>query len=109
MQIGASCIGIVFFVSLSELFFTIRRRKAHAALETRIKGNQNYLQRNQVNKLVLEDEGKILETEKHLQELSGQVEGSKTQVVTEYEEKIKKLQEESEKEIASAKARAKKA
>lgn len=103
---GASLVGIVFFVSLIELFFTMRRRKSHVALEARIKELKTTYNES-VNSLVIEGEGKLEETEKQVEQLSGQVEGTKEQITNEYEEKLTKLQTETEKELAAAKAKAK--
>jgi flagellar biosynthesis/type III secretory pathway protein FliH len=105
--VGASIVGIVFFVSLFELLFTVRRRKAHAALEAKIKELKTTYNES-VNKLVIDGESKLEETEKQVEELSGQAESTKVQVTSEYEAKLAKLQEEADKEVAHAKARAKK-
>jgi flagellar biosynthesis/type III secretory pathway protein FliH len=105
--IGASIVGIVFFVSLIELIITIRRRKAHHALEARIKELKTTYNES-VNHLLIEGEGKLEETEKQVTDISGKVEGEKAQITTEYEAKLEKLKEEADKEVAHAKARAKK-
>lgn len=105
--IGASIVGIVFFVSLIELILTIRRRKAQHELEAKIKELKTTYNES-VNKLVLEGEGKLEETEKQVADLAGQAESTKVQVTTEYEAKLEKLQKDADKEVAAAKARAKK-
>jgi flagellar biosynthesis/type III secretory pathway protein FliH len=101
--IGASIVGIVFFVSLIELIITIRRRKAHHALEARIKELKTTYNES-VNHLLIEGEGKLEETEKQVTDISGKVEGEKAQITTEYEAKLEKLKEEADKEVAHAKA-----
>ncbi len=105
--LGASTVGTVFLVSLIELLFTVRRRKSHMALEAKIKELKNTYNES-VNKLVIEDEGKLQETEKKVEALSGEATSAREEVTIQYEEKLKKLQEETEKELEHAKAHAKK-
>jgi flagellar biosynthesis/type III secretory pathway protein FliH len=105
--IGASIVGTVFFVSLFELIFTIKRRRTHAELENRIK--ELKVQYNEsVNKLVVEGESKLEETEKQVEVLEEQLDGATEEVTQKYESEIDKLKAQSEKELAAAKARAKK-
>jgi flagellar biosynthesis/type III secretory pathway protein FliH len=105
--VGACIVGTVFFVSLIELIFTIKRRRVHAELEARIKelkGTYN----ESVNTLVIEGEEKVEATEKAKEALEVELTGSKQEIESKYQAEIAKLTEESEKELASAKARAKK-
>ncbi|HSI20668.1 MAG TPA: hypothetical protein VLA04_03095 [Verrucomicrobiae bacterium] len=105
--LGASIVGTIFLVALIELIFTIRRRKVHNELESKIKELKTTYNES-VNKLVIDGESKLVETEEQVKSLSGQAEATKEEVTKEYEDKLKKLQEETEKELAHAKARAKK-
>lgn len=107
IALGASVVGTVFFVSLLELFFTMRRRKVHAELEAKVK-ELKATYNESVNKLIIEGDGKLEETEKHVEQIAGEMEGAKQQVSQEYEAKIQQLKEETEKELEHAKARAKK-
>lgn len=105
--VGASIIGIVFFVALIELLMTVRRRKAYAEMESKIK-ELRATYNESVNKLVVEGDTKIVESEKQVTEVLGQVEGTKQAIAGEYEAKLEKLRQDADKEVAHAKAHAKK-
>lgn len=104
---GASIVGTVFLVSLTELLFTIKRRRRHAELEDKIKELRNTYNES-VNKLVIESDTKIEATEKQAEEKTSEAVGEKEQTSKEYEEKMAALQAKTEKEVEAAHARAKK-
>jgi len=105
--VGASIVGTVFFVSLAELIYTIRRRKVHEDLEARLQEFKTTYTES-MNKLVSEDESKIEAAEKIAKEASSTIEKEKEAITKEYQAEIEELQANSEKALASAKARAKK-
>jgi flagellar biosynthesis/type III secretory pathway protein FliH len=105
--IGASIVGTVFFVSLFELIFTIKRRREHVELEAKIK-ELKATYNESVNKLVIDGESQLEETEKQVDTLEERLDTTAEEVAKKYESEIVKLKAESEKELASAKAKAKK-
>lgn len=107
ITLGATIVGTIFFVSLIELLFTIKRRKEHATLEKQIK-ELKAAYNESVNKMVVEGDTKLDETEQQVSTLNQQLAGTTEQLTKEYEEKLKKQQEDTEKELAAAKAKAKK-
>jgi len=105
--VGASIVGTIFFVSLVELIYTIRRRKVNEGLNERLKEIRASYTDN-ARKLYTEEETKLHSAEEKVTGASEEIAKEKQLVVEEYEEKIDKLEESSEKALATAKAKAKK-
>ena len=105
--VGASIVGTIFFVSLVELIYTIRRRKVSEGLEARLKEIKASYTEN-ASKLITEEEAKLETAEKRATVATETLEEQKNAIKVEYEAKIEKLEESSDKALASAKARAKK-
>jgi flagellar biosynthesis/type III secretory pathway protein FliH len=105
--IGASVLGAVFFVSLIELIYAIRRRRIHEELNAQIKEIKSSYT-DSVNKLVLQEDEKLSSVETQIEAATQQIEQEKEVLKSEYEAKIEHIQEASEKAVAHAKAKAKK-
>ncbi len=105
--VGASIVGTVFFVSLVELIYTIRRRKVHEDLEARLKEIKSSYTES-ITKIVTEDRAKLEVAEKTAAEAGSTIQHEKEAITQEYEGRIEELQANSEKALAHAKAKAKK-
>lgn len=107
IALGAGIIGTIFFVSLIELLFTLRRRKVHAQLEERLK--QVKVSYNEgVNKIVMESEAKVDSTEEQLKKASEQLQSTEAEAKAKFEAELEKVKTQSDKQIDAAKAKAKK-
>ena len=105
--IGASVLGAVFFVSLIELIYSMRRRSVHEQLNAQIKDIKSSYT-DSVNKLVLDEEAKLQSVEEQVEAATSQVEQEKEALKAEYQAKIDHIQAASEKAVDNAKAKAKK-
>jgi Skp family chaperone for outer membrane proteins len=104
--VGASLVGTIFLVSLIELIFTLRRRKVHNELESKLKEMKSTLNQT-INQIVLDDEKKILESEKEVAEAKTNLEAERVALEREYQEKLKAITDHSREELSAARARAK--
>lgn len=106
-SVGAAIVGTIFFVSLIELFVTVRRRKANEQLRQKLNElKSNYTE--SVNKLVLEGDNKVEEAEKKIDELNQAITKDKTILEKEYKEKIEEITEKNRHSLDIAKRKAKK-
>lgn len=104
---GASLAATIFLVAALELIFTVRRRKLHEQLDSKVKEMKaNYNQ--SVNQLVIEEEQKLQEADQQVETVTSKAEEEKSQIELEFTERMKKLEAETEKALAKAKEHAKK-
>lgn len=104
--IGAVVVGTIFLVSLLELLFTIRRRKVNARLRQKLqelKGNYT----ESINKMVLENDAKLEETEKKLEVVSENLSKEKGSLEEEYKRKISDITAKSKHSLELAQDKAK--
>jgi hypothetical protein len=97
--------GAVLLVSIVELIFTVRRRKVHESLERQLK-ELKAAYNESINKLVLEGDSKLTETEQQLEEVNGQTTAVKEQLEQDHAAEIKDLKEKSRKALEKAQERA---
>ena len=99
--IGAVLAGTVFLISLIELFFTVRRRKVNQQIADQIKALKvSYNQ--SVNQMVHEDENRLQDADKTLEELTSHSDGERKDIEAAYKAKIAQLEAKSEKALSRA-------
>lgn len=105
--IGAVISATVFFLSLIELFFTMRRRKVNEQILEQFRNlKANYNQ--SVNQLVHEEEAKLQDADQTLEEIQSQTEDERKDLELAFKEKIARLEKRSEKALKRAEEHAKK-
>jgi len=97
--------GAILLVSIVELAFTVRRRKVQESLERQLK-ELRVAYNESVNKLVLEGDSKLTETEQQLEEVGTQAATIKEQLEQDHAAEINELKEKSRKALERAQEKA---
>lgn len=105
--IGVSLAFTVLVVSIVELIFTVKRRKAAHEVEQKIKQMKADYNAS-INALVLEDEKKLEEAEEKGESVETQAKQQEEELKAEFETKLDAITKDSTKALDTAKARAKK-
>lgn len=95
----------VLLVSLVELAFTVRRRKAQENLQGQLK-ELRAAYNESVNKLVLEGDSQLIDTEQQLDELNGASDSVKEELSAEHSKELDALREKSRKALEKAEEKA---
>lgn len=95
----------VLLVSLVELAFTVRRRKAQESLEAQLK-DLRAAYNESVNKLVLEGDSKLTDTDQQLEDLNGARDTDKEELSAEHKKELDALREKSRKALEKAEEKA---
>lgn len=104
---GASIAATVFLVALVELIFTRRRRKIDQEISEKMKALKASYNES-VNKMVLEEESKLEEADERTEALNKQLEEERATLEKDFKTQLDDIQTHTQKEIAAAKAKAKK-
>ena len=97
--------GAVLLVSIVELLFTVRRRRVQENLEAQLK-ELKVAYNESVNKLVLDGDAKITETEEQLEKVNDQSNATKEELEQAHAAELKALTEKSKKALEKAQERA---
>jgi flagellar biosynthesis/type III secretory pathway protein FliH len=104
--IGASIAGSIFLVSLVELVFTVRRRRIEEALSIQMDELKNRYS-STLEQVTTTEEAKVVEAEKAVDAVRGQVADERKNLETAHAEELAKVKEVAEKELSAAKTKAK--
>lgn len=105
--IGASVVGTVFFVSLIELIFTVKRRKTLIEIEKKAKEMKAQFN-DSINQMTLAESTKMQEADAKIEALNQQINDEKARLEQEYQTKMKEANEIHEDSLRKAKERARK-
>lgn len=103
----SALLGGIFFVSLVELIFTVHRRKTIEKLNELIKEMRTHYNQS-INRLVVVGDAKLDSADTQIKEVNGSLEAEKAELEKTFQSKIDDITAKSEKELESAKGRAKK-
>jgi flagellar biosynthesis/type III secretory pathway protein FliH len=103
----SSIAATIFTVALIELFFAVRRRKVHEAIQEHVRSMKKEYTES-INRTVLDGEEQIIATETSKAELLQVKETEKAQLTQSFEIRMQELENQKEAELARAKAKAKK-
>jgi len=97
--------GTIFLVALFELIFTVKRRKVQDELQTKVHQLKTTYNES-INKMVVEEDGKLEEAEKEVAAAADQAKIEKEHLEESYKEQLEEATHDSKAAMERAKARA---